>query len=94
MCIRSSLLAKQLKPTEHLYFYNAYISLDVVGLTIATDVLVEATKTTIDKLQRVLNAAARFVSGTLKFNRGLTYLHSDLTSDSESSTNSDEVNFN
>ena len=36
-------------------------------------------KATTDRLQRVLNAAARIVSGTHKFDRGLTYLlHSVL----------------
>ena len=38
-----------------------------------------ATKTVTDKLQRVLNAAARVVSDTRKFDRGLTsLLHSEL----------------
>jgi len=36
-------------------------------------------KTTADRLQHVLNAAARVVSGTYKFDRGLTHLlHSEL----------------
>jgi len=34
-------------------------------------VLAGASKVTTDKLQRMLNAAARAVSGTLKFDRGL-----------------------
>jgi len=38
-----------------------------------------APKTVTDKLQRVLNAAARVVSGTRKFDRGLTsLLHDEL----------------
>jgi len=44
-------------------------------------VLAEATKSTDNKMQRVLNAAARFVSGRpiLKFDHGLSHLlHSDL----------------
>ena len=36
-------------------------------------------KTVIDKLQRVMNAAARIVSGTQKYDRGLTQLlHAEL----------------
>ena len=42
-------------------------------------VLAAAPKTTTDKLQRVLNAAARVVSNTRKFDRGLSQLlHDDL----------------
>ena len=42
-------------------------------------VLAAAPKTTTDKLQRVLNAAARVVSNTRKFNRGLSQLlHDEL----------------
>jgi len=42
-------------------------------------VLVEAPKSVTSKLQRVLSAAARVVSGTRKFDRGLTkLLHADL----------------
>ena len=38
-----------------------------------------SSKATTDRLQRVLNAAARVVSGTHKFNRGLTHLlHCEL----------------
>jgi len=45
----------------------------------ATQVLAAAPKTTIDKLQHVLNAAARVVSNTCKFDRGLSQLlHDDL----------------
>jgi len=41
--------------------------------------LAGALKVTINKLQRVLNAAARVVSGTRKFDRGLSrLLHTDL----------------
>jgi len=36
--------------------------------------LAGASKATIDKLQRLLNAAARLVSGTRKFDRGLSQL--------------------
>ena len=36
-----------------------------------------ATKSTTDKLQRVLNAAARVISGTLKFDRGLSRIIRD-----------------
>ena len=36
-------------------------------------------KTVIDKLQRIMNAAARIVSGTRKYDRGLTQLlHAEL----------------
>ena len=42
-------------------------------------VLAGSSNATADRLQRVLNAAARGVSGTHKFDRGLTHLlHSDL----------------
>jgi len=42
-------------------------------------VLAKSTKATSDRLQRVLNAAARVVSATHKFDRGLTHLlHSEL----------------
>jgi len=42
-------------------------------------VLAAAPKTTTDKLQRVLNAAARVLSNTKKFDRGLSQLlHDDL----------------
>ena len=42
-------------------------------------VLVEAPMSVTSKLQRVLSAAARVVSGTRKFDRGLTQLiHADL----------------
>jgi len=42
-------------------------------------VFVGAQKSVTNKLQRVLNAAARVVSGSRKFNRGLTQLlHADL----------------
>ena len=36
--------------------------------------LAGAPKATTDKLQRLLNAAARFLSGTKKFDRGLSQL--------------------
>jgi len=43
------------------------------------DVATCAPKATIDKLQRVLNAAARVVTGTMKFERGLSrLLHTEL----------------
>jgi len=35
-------------------------------------------KTVIDKLHRVMNAAARIVSSTRKYDRGLTQLHAEL----------------
>ena len=42
-------------------------------------VLAGTSKATTDRLQRVLNAASRVVSGTHKFDRGLTHLlHSEL----------------
>ena len=42
-------------------------------------VLAGAPKVTTDKLQRVLNAAARVISGTTKFERGLSrLLHTEL----------------
>jgi len=41
--------------------------------------ITSAPRTTTDKLQRVLNAAARVITGTRKFDRGLTQiLHNDL----------------
>ena len=41
--------------------------------------LANALRTTTDKLQRVLNAAARVITGTWKFDRGLTHiLHNEL----------------
>ena len=41
--------------------------------------LARTPKTVTDKLQRVMNTAARVVSGTWKYDRGLTYLlHADL----------------
>jgi len=41
--------------------------------------LAGASKSVSDKLQRVMNAAARVVSGTKKYDRGLTHLlHSEL----------------
>ena len=41
--------------------------------------LARSPKTVIDKLQRVMNAAARIVSGTRKYDRGLTQLlHAEL----------------
>jgi len=47
--------------------------------TIATQSMQGATKTVTDKLQRVLYAAARVVSDTRKFDRGLTsLLHDEL----------------
>ena len=49
----------------------------VLGLVISADL--GAPKSVTSKLQRVLNAAARVVSGTRKFDRGLTQLlHADL----------------
>ena len=42
-------------------------------------VLVGALKSVTDKLQRVLNAAARIVTGTMKYDRGLSHLlHTEL----------------
>ena len=42
-------------------------------------ILTGVPKATIDKLQRMLNAAARLVSGTHKFDRGLSWLiHEEL----------------
>ena len=41
--------------------------------------LARSPKTVIDKLQRVMNAATRIVSGTRKYDRGLTQLlHAEL----------------
>jgi len=41
------------------------------SITVAASWMIEAPKKTIDKLQRVLNAAARIVSNTRKHDRGL-----------------------
>ena len=43
-------------------------------LDYCNSVLTEAPRSATDKLQRVLNAAARLVSGTRKFDRGLSRL--------------------
>jgi len=48
-------------------------------LDYCNSVLAGAPRSATDKLQRVLNAAARLVSGTRKFDRGLSrLLHVDL----------------
>ena len=48
-------------------------------LDYCNSVLAGAPRSATDKLQRVLNAAARLVSGTRKFDRGLSrLLHPDL----------------
>ena len=48
-------------------------------LDYCNSVLAEAPRSATDKLQRVLNATARLVSGTRKFDRGLSrLLHVDL----------------
>jgi len=39
--------------------------------------LANAPRTTTDKLQRVLNAAALVITGTRKFDRGLTHIFHD-----------------
>jgi len=55
---------------------HAFISSRVDG---CNAVLAGSPKAATDRLQRVLNAAARVVSGTHKFDRGLTHLlHSEL----------------
>jgi len=52
-------------------------------------ILAEASKSTIDKLQRVMNAAARVVTDTQKYNPGLTnLLHDELHMDRPSSLGS------
>ena len=49
------------------------------GIDYCNLLLTGATKSVTDKLQRVMNAAARIVSGTKKYDRSLTYLlHSEL----------------
>jgi len=55
---------------------HAFVSSRVDG---CNTVLAGSSKATTDRLQRVLNAAARVVSGTHKFDRGLTHLpHCEL----------------
>ena len=55
---------------------HAFVSSRVDG---CNAVLAGSSKVSTDRLQRVLNAAARVVSGTHKFDRGLTHLlHSEL----------------
>jgi len=60
--------------------YRTHISCTLVHALVSTrvdycnSVLAAAPKTTTDKLQRVLNAAARVVSNTRKFDRGLSQL--------------------
>jgi len=55
---------------------HAFVSSRVDG---CNAMLAGSSKASTDRLQRVLNAAARVVSGTHKFDRGLTHLlHSDL----------------
>jgi len=47
--------------------------------TVTLDLLAGAQKVTTDKLQRVMNAAARVITGTHKFDRGLSrLLHIEL----------------
>jgi len=47
--------------------------------TMVNPALAGAPKSATDKLQRVMNVAARVVSGTKKYDRGLTHLlHSEL----------------
>ena len=54
-----------------MYYFNS------INASIALDYLVP--KSVSDKLQRVMNAAARVVSGTKKYDRGLTHpLYSEL----------------
>ena len=55
------------KPVKLLYYY------------IIVTILVGAPKSVTNKLQRVLNAAARSVTGTRKYDRGLSHLlHTEL----------------
>ena len=69
--IRRSLDTESAKALVH-----AFISSRVDG---CNAVLAWSSKASTDRLQRVLNAAARVVSGTHKFDRGLTHLlHSQL----------------
>ena len=71
--IRRSLDTESAKTLVH-----AFVSSRVDGCK-CNAVLAGSSKTTTDRLQRVLNAAARVVSGTHKFDRGLTHLlHSEL----------------
>ena len=59
---------------------HAFITSHIDG---CNTVLAGSPRTITDRLQRLLNAAARVVSNTRKFDRGLTYLlHSELMEDS------------
>ena len=69
--IRRSLDAESAKTLVH-----AFITLCIDG---CNTVLAGSPRTITDRLQRLLNAAARVVSNTGKFDRGLTHLlHSEL----------------
>jgi len=69
--IRRSLDAESAKTLVH-----AFITSHIDG---CNTVLAGSPRTITDRLQRLLNAAARIVSNTGKFNRGLTHLlHSEL----------------
>ena len=69
--IRRSLDAESAKTLVH-----AFITSRIDG---CNTVLARSTRTITDRLQRLLNAAARVVSNTRKFDRGLTHLfHSEL----------------
>ena len=69
--IRRSLDTESVKTMVH-----AFVSSRIDG---CNTVLAGSSKASTDRLQRVLNAAARVVSGTRKFDRGLTHLlHSEL----------------
>ena len=69
--VRRSLNTESAKTLVH-----AFITTRVDG---NNAMLAGSSRTVTDRLQRVLNAAARIVSGTRKFDRGLTHLlHSEL----------------
>ncbi len=69
--IRRSLDTESAKTLVH-----AFVTSRIDG---SNAVLAGSPKTLTDRLQKVLNAAARIISGTRKFDRGLTHLlHSEL----------------
>ena len=77
-CIRD--IADYYQEKLHLKDNNSSApSNDNRRLSTAVSVLAGSTKVASDRLQCVLNAAARVISGTHKFDRGLTHLlHSEL----------------
>ena len=68
---------------NHSFIHSFIHSFMILSLRQSVDgnnaMLAGSPRTVTDRLQRVLNAAARIVSGTRKFGRGLTHLlHSEL----------------